>query len=128
MITTSVEFTGPLIHKVNKTKEGKASILIFTCSVTRAVHLEVTKTQTAEEFQDKLNAFICRKTRPQCIISDNAAVFKTTAQWIKKIRKSEILQDFVAKPRITWQFNLAKSPLVGRNVQEDYKRDQEDTV
>ncbi len=111
--TTGVDFAGPLIHKVNKTKEGKASILIFTCSVTRAVHLEVTKTQTAEEFQDKLNAFICRKTRPQRIISDNAAVFKTTAQWIKKIRKSEILQDFLAKQRITWQFNLAKSPWWG---------------
>jgi hypothetical protein len=51
--------------------------------------------------------------RPQRIISDNAAVFKTTAQWIKKIRKSEVLQDFLAKQRITWQFNLAKSPWWG---------------
>ena len=70
--TTGVDFAGPLVYKVNKNKEGKASILIFTCSVTRAVHLEVTNSQTAEEFQDKLNAFICRRTRPQRIISDNA--------------------------------------------------------
>ena len=31
----------------------------------------------------------------------------------KKIRKSEALQDFLAKQRITWQFNLAKSPWWG---------------
>jgi hypothetical protein len=108
--TTVVDFAGWLTYKVNKTEEGKASILIFTCSVTRAVHLEVTKTQTAEEFQDKLNAFVCRKTRPQPMISDNTAVFRTTTQWINKIRKSEKLQDFLAKQSMTWQFNLAKSP------------------
>ena len=120
--TTGVDFAGPLVYKVNKNKEGKTSILIFTCSVTRAVHLEVTKSQTAEEFQDKLNAFICRKTRPQRIISDNAAVFQaTTAQWIKKIRKSEALQDFLAKQRLTWQFNLAKSPWWGGMYERQIK-------
>ena len=34
-----VDFAGPLGYKVNKNKEGKASIPMFTCSVTRAVHL-----------------------------------------------------------------------------------------
>ena len=77
------------------------------------LHLEVTKSQTPEEFQDKLNAFISRKTRPQRIVSDNAKVFKGTAQWIKKIRKSEQLQDYLARQGITWQFNLAKSPWWG---------------
>ncbi|XP_028413680.1 uncharacterized protein LOC114536536 [Dendronephthya gigantea] len=109
--TTGVDFAGPLVHKVSKNKEGKPSIIIFTCSVTRAVHLKVTKSQTAEEFQDKLNAFIWRKTKPQRIISDNTAVFKATAQWIRKIRKSKALQDSPAKQ--TWQFNLAKSPWWG---------------
>lgn len=111
--TTGVDFAGPLVYKINKDKEGKASILIFTCSVTRAVHLEVTRSQTADEFQVKLNAFITRKTRPQRIVSDNAAVFKTTAQWIRRIRKSEVLQDYLAKQAIKWQFNLAKSPWWG---------------
>ena len=111
--TTGIDVAGPLTYKIKWDKQGKASILIFTCSVTRAVHLEVTKSLTAEEFRDKLNAFISRKMRPQRIVSDNAAVFKTTAQRIKKIRKSEELQDFMATQRITWQFNLAKSPWWG---------------
>ncbi|XP_074611853.1 uncharacterized protein LOC141866271 [Acropora palmata] len=79
----------------------------------RAVHLELTRTQTAEEFQRKLNAFITRKTKPERIISDNAVTFKTTATWIKRIRKSEKLQDFLAQQEITWQFNLSKSPWWG---------------
>ena len=38
-----VDFAGPLIYKINKNEEGKAYILIFTCAVLRAVHLEVTR-------------------------------------------------------------------------------------
>ena len=46
-------------------------------------------------------------------MSDNASVFKTTAEWIKKIRKSEKLQDHLASLGITWRFNLSKSPWWG---------------
>ena len=97
-----VDFAGPLKCKVSKTKEEKAYVLIFTCETSRAVHLELTRTQRAEEFQRKLNAFITRRTRPERIISDNAATFKTTATWIKRIRQSERLQDFLAQQEIKW--------------------------
>ena len=110
---TGVDFAGPLIYRVNKKEVGKAFIIIFTCAVMRAVHLEVTKYQTADEFQMKLNALIPCRTRPQHMISDNAQVFKSTANWIRNIRKSEKLQDFLAKQEITWRFNLAKSPWCG---------------
>ena len=66
----------------------------------RAVHLEVAKSQTVGEFQMKLNAIITRRTRPQLMISDNAQVFKSTANWIRNIRKSEKLQDFLAKQKL----------------------------
>ena len=105
---TDVDFAGPLIYRKRDKTEGKASIIIFTCVVVRAVHLEVTKSQSAEEFQRKLNSFITRKTRPQLIVSDNAAVFKATANWIRKIRKDEVLQNHLATQEICWKFNLAK--------------------
>ena len=78
---TGVDFAGPLKYNVNK-REEKAYVLMFTCATSRAVHLEFTRTQSAEEFPRKLNAFITRRTRPQVIISDNAATFKATATWI----------------------------------------------
>ncbi|XP_068723917.1 uncharacterized protein [Montipora capricornis] len=108
--TTGIDFAGPLSHKISKKEQGKCHILIFTCATSRAVHLEMTKSQTAEEFQRKLNGFITRRTRPKCIVSDNASVFKTTATWIRKIRKSEALQDFLAQQQVMWQFNLSRSP------------------
>ena len=76
-------------YKVGKKEQGKCYLIIFTCASSRAVHLEVTRTQTADEFKQKLNAFISRRKRPRIIISDNAKVFKTAADWIKTIRKSE---------------------------------------
>ena len=110
---TGVDFAGPLIYKVTKKEDGKCYIIIFTCATSRAVHLELAKSQTAEEFQAKLNAFITRKTRPRRIISDNATTFIATAKWIKLIRKSERLHDYLASQDIKWTFNLAKSPWWG---------------
>lgn len=85
--------------------------MLFTCSTSRAAPLEVPTSKTAEEFQRKLNSFIAR--RPRLIISDNASVFEATASWIKKIRRSERLQDHLAKEDITWKFRLFRSPLWG---------------
>ena len=75
--------------------------------------MELTRTQEAEEFQRKLNVFIARRGRPRLLISDNAGTFKTTARWIKDIRKNEKLQDYLTAHKIQWRFNLAKSPWWG---------------
>ena len=47
------------------------------------------------------------------IVSDNGAAFKATATWIRKIRKSERVQDYLARQEISWRFNLSKSPWWG---------------
>lgn len=80
---TGVDFAGPLHYKLSKKEDGKRNVLIFTCAASRAVHLEVTKDQTAEGFQRKLNAFIARITRPRMIISDNAQTLVLTPKIIK---------------------------------------------
>ena len=106
---------GPIIYKVGKKEEAKAYIVIFTCAVMIAIHLEVTKSQTAEEFIRKLNAFIARKERPAFIIFDNGGggAFIATAEWINKLRKSESLLDFLGRQESKWNFNLSKSPWWG---------------
>ena len=43
--TTGVNFAGPLEYKVPKSKKAKYYILIFTCTTSRAVHHELTKTK-----------------------------------------------------------------------------------
>ena len=111
--TTGVDFAGPIAFKIAKKEQGKCYILLFTCATSRVEHLELTKTQTAEEIQRKLNLFIARRTRPKVIISDNASVFKSTATCRKNIRKSERLQDYLDRQNINWRFNLSRSPWWG---------------
>ena len=48
---TGVDFAGPFRYKVGKKEEGKCYVIIFTCASSRAVHLEVARTQTADEFK-----------------------------------------------------------------------------
>ena len=99
-----MDFTRHFLYKVGKKEEGKCYVFIFTCTSSRAVRLEVARTQTGDEFKSKLNAII---------ISDKAKVFKATAAWIKTVRKSEKLQNYLARENNRWQFNLAKSPWWG---------------
>ena len=98
--TTGIDFSGPLYYKISKKERDTCYILLFTCATTRAVHLEITKTRSAEEFQWKINACITRRTRPRLIISDNAKEFKAKASWIQKIQRSESLQDHLARQQI----------------------------
>ena len=80
--------------------------MFFSCSVLRVVRLEA----TVGEFQRKLNSFIARIKTPRHNIADNASVFKATASWMKKIGKSERLQDNLVREDITRQFKLSRSP------------------
>ena len=75
----------------------------------RAIHLELIKSQLANEFQAKLNAFITRRTRPENVISDNGGDFKAIADWIHNLRQSERLHDHLAQQEITWKFIVSKA-------------------
>ena len=50
-----VDYAGPLYYRISRTKEEKAYILLFSCSLTRAIHLQPLKEQTTKEFKDRLN-------------------------------------------------------------------------
>ncbi|CAB3986293.1 Pro-Pol poly [Paramuricea clavata] len=120
-----VDFAGPLTYKLTKKEEGKCYILIFTCATSRAVHLELTNTKSAEEFEVKLNAFIARKSRPKLIVSDNGGACKATALWIRKICKIERLQDYLARQEVWWRFSLSMSPWWGgmyEHLHKDIKK------
>ena len=108
-----VDFAGPIAYKLSPKKEGKAYILLFACSLTRAIHLELLPNQTAEEFIRSLKRFIARRGRPRKIYSDNGRSFTAAAKWLSMVKKSEQLQDHLAHQGITWQFNLSRAPWWG---------------
>ena len=105
-----VDFAGPIIYHTKNKKEANSYILLFTCSLSRAVFLELLTDQTAESFIRCLKRFVARRGRPVKIYSDNAMAFKKAANWLYKIMKCEKLNDFTAREDIKWQFNLSRAP------------------
>ena len=108
-----VDFAGPVAYKISKKKEGKSYILLFACSLTTAVHLELLTDQTTEGFIRSLKRFIARRGRPNKLYSDNGRSFVSAAKWLKSIMKNEKTQDYLAHHNILWQFNLSRAPWWG---------------
>ena len=88
-----LDFAGSIGYKLKTKKEGKAYILLFACSLTRAVHLELLPNQTAEEFIKHLKWFIARRGRSRKIYSYNGRTFVATAKWLNGVAKHEQLQN-----------------------------------
>jgi len=108
-----VDYAGPILYKASKNLEGKAYILLFACSLTRAVHLELPADQTTEGFTKCLKRFVARRGRPTKIYSDNGKSFVAASTWLKRIMKDEKAQDYLAHHNILWQFNLSMAPWWG---------------
>lgn len=102
-----VDFAGPI--KTKGKSDGKAFIILYTCALTRGLHLELLPNATCEQFLLSLKRFIAARGRPSKFISDNGSTFIAASKWIKRVRKGEKLQDYLAKEEIRWQFNLSRA-------------------
>ena len=108
-----VDYAGPLQYRISKKKEGKAYILLYSCSLTRGIYLELLPTLETTDFLGSLKRFIARRGRPERIYSDNGGTFIGAAAWIKAVAKDERLQNFLSINSIRWQFNLSRAPWWG---------------
>ena len=93
--------------------EGKAYLILFACSLTRALYLEVLANLETTTFLGSLKRLIARRGRPTTIFSHNGRTFVGAAHWLKEIQKDEQLQAYLAEERITWRFNLSRAPWWG---------------
>ena len=69
-----VDYFGPIMVKHFRKHEKRYGCL-FTCLVTRAVHLEVAKSLETDSFINALRRFIARRGPPSDIYSDNGTNF-----------------------------------------------------
>lgn len=98
---TAVDFAGPLYVKNvfgGESKMRKVYIALFTCSSTRAVHLDLVPGLDAQPFIRCLKRFFTRKGVNQLFISDNTKTFKS-----KEVRQ------FILNMGVAWKFNLPRS-------------------
>ena len=104
-----VDYAGPIKYLKKSKREGKAYIILYACSLTRATYLELLPNQETSEFVRSLKRLIARRGRPQRIYSDNAKTFVAAAKWLRNIMKDERLHDWLSKFEIRWQFNTSRA-------------------
>ena len=101
-----VDFAGPLYTKGDQDTMSKCYIVLFSCCITRAVHLELICDLTAFSFIHVLRKFCARRGMPNLIIFDNAKTLKSTAKALRKMNEYQQIQDFLAGKQLSWLFNL----------------------
>jgi hypothetical protein len=94
-----IDLAGPLFLKDGQ----KVWIVLFTCAVYRAVHLELVCTLSTAGFMSALGRFIARRGRPEIIYSDNGLNFVGADNLFKKINWEKISVDCSIQ-RIRWKF------------------------
>ena len=107
------DYAGPIYYKTKKKNELKAYILLFSCSVTRAVHIELVSNLTTTEFIKSFKRLISRRGKPKIVYSDNAKTFKPVAKWLANINRNQKLHDLLSSETILWKFNVPKAPWWG---------------
>ena len=108
-----VDYAGPIRYQKMAKREGKAYIILYACSLTRAVYLELLQSQDTNDFLQSLKRLIARRGRPQKIYCDIGKTFVAAAKWLKRIMNDERLHDWLAKYEIMWQFNTSRAPWCG---------------
>ena len=97
---TGVDFAGPLYVNCNG-QVDKAYVCLFTCSSTRAIHLELAPDLSVSSFLLLFHRSVSRRGLPVTLISDNAKTFKRSAKEILKIVRSEEVIRFLGDRRVT---------------------------
>uniref|UniRef100_A0A7I5ED04 CCHC-type domain-containing protein n=1 Tax=Haemonchus contortus TaxID=6289 RepID=A0A7I5ED04_HAECO len=88
---------------------------IFTCTVTRLIHIEVVRSMATEEFINALRRFIARRGLPQSITCDNAPTFLLTESILGQ-DLAEIKEDIkrgIADKEIRWNHITPYAPWQG---------------
>ena len=111
-VVTGVDFTGALYYK-SASVNTKAYICLFTCAVTRAVHLEVVTDMTTKTFLQALRKFAARRSSPRHLISDNGSTFLSAASEIQSICKDDQVHNYLTSRNIQWTFIPKRAPWFG---------------
>ena len=108
-----IDFAGPLYVKEKSGQMSKAYVAIFSCCVTRAVHLELVEDLSAEAFRRCLRKFAARRGMPVMIVSDNAKTFQATEKALRKLFDHPEIRADLERDRVEWKFNLERAPWWG---------------
>ena len=97
-----LDYAGPLYCSDLGAK--KLYILLITCAITRAIHVELVDSLSLEDFVYAFRRFSARRGMPRIVYSDNAKTFKGA---------SRLIQKQMSHVNISWKFSAPLAPWWG---------------
>jgi hypothetical protein len=114
---TGVDYAGPLHVKpdypAHALCEQKVWICLYTCCITRAVHIDIVSNLSTPSFIRSLKRFISRRGLPHRMISDNGTTFKSAAKELQRVVNDKEVKKYLSDSRVVWTFNIEKAPWWG---------------
>ena len=111
-----VDYARPIKYRTRGRSEGKAYMVLFACSLTRGLYLELLPDLTTDEFLGSLKRLIGRTGKPNGkIYSSNGKTFVAAAVAEAGGERGEVPR-LVSQARNKMAIQLTQSPLVGRLI------------
>ncbi len=112
-----IDFTGHfVVHKGRGQAVWKVYVCVFTCCVSRGVHLETTKSLDVEDFLMAFDNFSNRRGRPLKVVTDcgtnlvaGERVLREALEGLDRARIGE----YAVNKNIDWRFNVPGEPHQG---------------
>ena len=112
--TAGLDVAGPFLTKQGRGKaRHKRYLLLFCCTVFRAVHLEMLYGLETSDILLALQRFASRRGLPVQLVSDNATYFRRAAIEIDQGHASHVRGVTAAWENVSWLFNPPQSPHTG---------------
>ena len=111
---TGVDFSGAITIRDELTKmPAKVYICLFTCTSSRAVHLELAKDMTASTFLCLFRRFCARFSVPKLIICDNGTNFVATEKYLRSVFQDPSVLEYFCHKKVEWKFIPPRAPWQG---------------
>lgn len=106
--TTYVDFMGPIMVKVSRNVKTKGYASVFSCTSSRAVHIEIVEDLTTQSFLLAFRRFVSLKGSPHKLFSDNGSNFIGAYEYLKKVledfKSNDIQKTLWENHQVIWQF------------------------
>ena len=112
---TGVDYTGAVTirSKVGTHSMSKVYIVLFTCAVTRAIHIEIAEDLSCVTFLKVFRRFCGRRSFPTLMLSDNATYFTAAAKFLHNIMTEEDVVNYLGGSGCEWKFIPQRAPWFG---------------
>lgn len=113
--STGIDYFGPLFVTIGRRREKRYGV-IFTCLVTRAVHLELASSLDVDSFLLAFARFVSRRGAPTDVWSDNGTNLRAGERELReavtRLNESRVPEQLAAK-EIAWHFSPPSAPHFG---------------